>query len=151
MIALQLPRGKQVPQCLWVSNIWSSNHGSLWEQEISSFCPSFQFLCCKEQVGVTNSVFTIHSVGQHVSVFRVQALIETIAFHLLHMLLVNPSWIPWLEYLNMLQQVHPEFGHILPRSLFEGIELLAKGVECHHHSVVFVQCLQDISQGSILT
>ena len=30
MIALQLPRGKQVPQCLWLHNIWSSSCGGLW-------------------------------------------------------------------------------------------------------------------------
>ena len=117
VIALQLPRGKQVPQCLWSGHIWSSSHGSLREQGVSSFCPSFQFPCCKEQVRVTSGVFAIHFVGQHVSGFRVQALMEAISFHVLHKLLLNPSQILQLEYLGLLQQVHSELGHIFPGSL----------------------------------
>ena len=72
--ALQLPRGKQVPWCLWPGNIWSFHCGGHWEQGISSFCPSFQHPDCKEQVRVASSVFAIHFVGQHVPIFGVQAL-----------------------------------------------------------------------------
>ena len=41
MIVLQIPRGKQVPGCLWLGNIWSSSCGGLLEKEISSFYLSF--------------------------------------------------------------------------------------------------------------
>ena len=30
--------GKQIPQCLWLGNTWSSSQGGLQEQGISSFC-----------------------------------------------------------------------------------------------------------------
>ena len=113
IVALQLPRGKQIPWCLWPSNIQYSSCGGLWEQRISGFCPSFQFLGCKEQVGVASKVFAIHFVGQHVLIFRVQALIEMIPFHLLYVLLLNPSWVLQLDYLDLLWQVHPKFSHIL--------------------------------------
>ena len=115
MIALQLPRGKQIPWCLWLGNIQSSYYSGLWEQGICSFYPSFQLLGCKEQVRVASRVFAIHFVGQHAPIFKVQAFIEMISLHLLHVLLLNPSWILWLEYLNLPWQADPELGHILPR------------------------------------
>ena len=143
-IALQLPRGKQVPWCLWLGGIWSSSHGSFQKQGISSFCPSFQFPHFKEQFRVTSGVFTIHFVGQHVPVFRVWALTEMIPFHLLYVLLLNPSWVLWQEHLDLLQQVHSEFSHILSRSLLEGIKFLAKGIKCHHYTLMLIKHLQDI-------
>ena len=81
MIALQLPRGKQIPQCLWLHNIWSSQFGGLQEQGISGFGPSFQLPGCKEQVGVASGVFAIHFVDQHALIFWVQTLTEMISFH----------------------------------------------------------------------
>ena len=54
LTALQLPRGKCIPWCLWQGNIWSSSFGGVWEQGISGFCPSFQLPCCMEPVGVTS-------------------------------------------------------------------------------------------------
>ena len=116
-----------------------------------SFCPFFQLPCCKEQVRVTSRVFAIYFVGQHVPVFRVQALTEMISFHLLHMLQLNPSQLLQLKYLNLSWQAHCELSHILPASLLEGTELLTKGVKHHHHTVMLVQHLQDINQGSILS
>ena len=122
----------------------------VWEQGISSFCPSFQFLYCKEQLRVTSGVFTFHFVGQHTSVFGVQALIEAFSFHLLHMLKLNPYCILWLEYLDLLWQAHSELSHILPRSLLLGIEFLTKNVECHHYAIVLIQHLKDVGQGPCL-
>ena len=58
-IALQLPRGKQIFQCLWLGNIQSSSCVGLWEQGISGFSLSFQLLGCKEQVGIASRVFAI--------------------------------------------------------------------------------------------
>ena len=87
---------------------------------------------------LASRVFPIYFVGQHMPVFKVQALVEMISFLLLHMLLLNPSQILQLKYLNLLQQVHSKLGHILPRSLLEGIELLTKGVEHHHHTVMLI-------------
>ena len=47
-------------------------------------------------------MFTIHLMGQHLPVFGVQALIETIVLHLLNVLLLDPSKILQLEHLDLL-------------------------------------------------
>ena len=47
-------------------------------------------------------VFTINFMGQHSLVFGVQVLIEVISPHLLCVLLLDPSQILWLEYLDLL-------------------------------------------------
>ena len=60
-------------------------------------------------------------MSQHSTVFGMKALLEEAMLHLLHMFRLNPSWILQLEYLDLLQQMHPEFNHILSQSLLEGI------------------------------
>ena len=37
--------------------------------------------------------------------------------------------------------VHSELCHILPRSMFEGIDLFAKGIKHHQHAIVLIQHL----------
>ena len=61
---------------------------------------------------MTSGVFANNFVGQHAPVFWVQALIEVILFHL-YTLLLNPSQVLQVGYLDLLQQVHSEISHIL--------------------------------------
>ena len=46
--------------------------------------------------------------------------------------------------------MHSKFGHILPWSLLEGIELLTQGIKHHYYTIMLIKCLEDIIQGSIL-
>ena len=65
------------------------------------------------------------------------------------MLWLDPSWVLWLEYLDLLWKMYPKLCYILSQSLLKGVEFLAEGVKCQYDTVVFIQCLQDISQGGI--
>ena len=48
-VALQLPRGKQIPWCLWLVNIRSSSCGGLREQRISGFHPFSNFQAARSR------------------------------------------------------------------------------------------------------
>ena len=65
----------------------SSGVGDIW------LLPIFQISRLLGQVKVSGRMFTIDLMGQHSLVFGVQALIEAIPIHLLHMFLLDPSWI----------------------------------------------------------
>ena len=47
-------------------------------------------------------VLTVNYVGQHSLAFDIQALMEVISLHLFYVLLLDPSWILQLEYLDLL-------------------------------------------------
>ena len=103
---------------------WSLAAEDLW---LLSVIPIF------EPLGVDGSS-QLGVLYQLSLVFVVKALIEVIMPHLLYVLQLDPSWILWLEYLDLLSWVHPKFSHILPWSLLEGMELFTKGVECHFYA-----------------
>ena len=102
VVKVQLPfnfqKGNKFPLCWRMSYVWSP----IW----SHF-----------QVRVSHRMFTIHIMGQHPLVFEVQSLIVVIPLHLLYVLLLDPSQILQLEYLDFLQQVHSKLSHILLWSL----------------------------------
>ena len=54
----------------------------------------------------------------------IKVLIEVVMLNLLQVLGLNPSWVLLLEYLDLLQQMHPEFSYLLSQSLLERIEFL---------------------------
>ena len=63
-IALQLPIGKQVPQCLWLGNSWFSCCGGLSGAEDLWILPIFSnFRAARSNVIVASWVFAIHLVG----------------------------------------------------------------------------------------
>ena len=65
------------------------------------------------------------------------------------MLWLDPSWVLQLGYLDLLQKTYPELCYILSQPLLKGVEFLTEDIKCHYNTVVFVQHLQNITQGGI--
>ena len=89
--------------------------------------------------------FAIYFVSQHALIFGVQALIEMISFHLLHVILLYPSQILWLEYLNLLWQVHSKLSHILPKPCLKEYSSLLRALNV----ITMPQYLSNVCKMSI--
>ena len=122
------------------------------EGSLASSLLSNIFHAVRKQARVASWVFTVYFMSQHSLVFRSKALIgAVIMLHLLHVFGLNPSWVFWTGVSGLAAtDAHPEFGYIPSQSLPDGIEVLAEGVKHHYNTIIFIQHLQDITQGSIL-
>ena len=57
--------------------------------------PNFQFLSSKKQFRISDGIFTIGLVGQHLPILGTKAFVEAILLHLLYMLLLLPGYSIW--------------------------------------------------------